>query len=770
MKKRVKKGSSLLLVIILMGIISILGVSISGLALVTYRSRAVNSTSKINLYAAEAGIEEVYGIIGRYIDKAIEYANEKVEEADLEQVKIDKIGSLFGEEPNFYKLTLDGKKSLIAEENTIQDPSNLSLSDIAKLDLDNNGEVVAFIDDEQLKAFQNQQFQKNYKEYLNKDTNIEWPDTYEKSLKEALEDTNSYSFTLSNEINNNFSKPHISFTNWEPFSSVIGNNKPYKMTLKSEFLDSKLGIKRTIEAEYQLQVPNYNDIYYVKNIEFPKNILWEKAIAADGDMDVNSSDIEITGDVFIKGTAEGGINLKGISPKINLKNGLSAFESKLATRENINLKGQNSEVISEGNIYANNAIIHKEGIYNADGSSFKVTNPNSALFLRDDLELNANNSKIDLAGGFFGLYDGSDKDGVTSMLGNEKSSSIVINSDDIESGGSSLRINGEVIIQGTAYIQTSPEYQTGESISIKGNYKAYTRGLTLDSAINKYGKSLKNEDVIFEYRDPLSVVSYFSDNSALTGIDKSNYFKAYNDEFYSSGDEADRLITSGVYMDPSKIISSAGAVINNGDIIVSELSLDEDKIKKKTEELKRNIFYMGDKTISDTDVYAETNVKRDVTSLLDSDMLIKKTKAPINKSINKNDEIVLLDGNNTNYAFIGENGSIPSEVNSDYRYNIIDGEFKGIIVTTGDIYLSGKLDFSGTIITKGDIIFLDSDKKNIAYDEKLVKKLVASNYEIFNNTFDSNTVLYEEMGKDNKIYTDFLKNKIIKRTKWKVLK
>jgi hypothetical protein len=780
---KVKKGSSLVMVLVFMSIVSIIGISLSGLAVMSYKSRIANSTSRSNLYASEAGIDEVYGVMAGVIDEAVNYANSQVKAIDLEQVKTDKINSLFEKYPNFYDLS--NKEYILNEFNKTKNISGspLELLDVVKLSLHDKGvsnreEVAASIDEERLKNYQNQLFQKEYKNYINKGSGDENGETYKPSLKEALEDSNNYKFTLSSEKSN---KPEIKFSNWTTFSIEDGVNNPYSFKIQSKFLDSKLGIIRTIETEYDINVPDYNDVYYMKNVKFTKNIVWEKAIAADGNMDIDGSEVIIDGDVYIKGKDNGGVNLLGINPKLTLK-------KQLATSQNVNINPKesddagDSEFISEGNVYANNVIIHEgdSPLINKSGSKiFSMTKEDTALYLRDDLELNSNKSKVYIAGGFYGLYDGPDNESSISATGNERSSSIAINSDDIgEANGSKLEIKGDVIIQGTAYIETDPEYQTGESISIKGNYKAYTRGLT--SASTRNGKSLKNDDVIFEYLQPLSVVTQFSDGENLLAPDKSDYFQAYYKEFKDSTEESDRLITGGVYIDPGKLISTAGAVItSSGDkegnkVVKSQLSPDETMVRLRTRELKRNIFYMGDSFPSDTEVYNASDVQRDVASLVNYDALNENGKAPSSDEIHENEEIVILDKTNTKYAFIGDGGTLP--IDPGYKiYRLKDSKFKGIIAAANDVYFSGKVDFTGTVITKGSIKFQGAGEKKITYDSKLVKKLVADNYKIFENPFaDSSNeamfVYYDDMGKVGTIGTEIVADKIIKRRNWRILK
>ncbi len=66
------------MVVMVMSILSILGIAMISLALSNYKMQAFKSDTKKNLYIAESGIDQAYGIIVKVIDEAVK--NEKEEE------------------------------------------------------------------------------------------------------------------------------------------------------------------------------------------------------------------------------------------------------------------------------------------------------------------------------------------------------------------------------------------------------------------------------------------------------------------------------------------------------------------------------------------------------------------------------------------------------------------------------------------------------------------------------------------------------------------
>ena len=96
MKRRKKKGSSLLMVIAIFGILTILGTSILGVVTANYKLRKEENERIKNLYGAESGIDEAYVVMCKVIDDAIAHG---AKEADgLKSTKTLKVDAKSGEE------------------------------------------------------------------------------------------------------------------------------------------------------------------------------------------------------------------------------------------------------------------------------------------------------------------------------------------------------------------------------------------------------------------------------------------------------------------------------------------------------------------------------------------------------------------------------------------------------------------------------------------------------------------------------------------------
>jgi len=95
-KPKTKKGSSLVVVLLVFSILTILGTSMLSLTFMSYKKRAAEAKIKTNLYMSESGLAEAYSIVGKYVDKAFEEGSEEVENAladllDGEKLKVWKI-------------------------------------------------------------------------------------------------------------------------------------------------------------------------------------------------------------------------------------------------------------------------------------------------------------------------------------------------------------------------------------------------------------------------------------------------------------------------------------------------------------------------------------------------------------------------------------------------------------------------------------------------------------------------------------------------------
>ncbi|MGK0468710.1 hypothetical protein, partial [Clostridium sp.] len=148
--------------------------------------------------------------------------------------------------------------------------------------------------------------------------------------------------------------------------------------------------------------------------------------------------------------------------------------------------------------------------------------------------------------------------------------------------------------------------------------------------------------------------------------------------------------------------------------------------------------------------------------------------------VNNNEVIILDKDQNSTYVLKGKNaGTIPGNatVVDLTRENV----YKGVIITNGNIIISGELKkFKGTIICNGDLTFEGVGEKNIVYDKVYLEGFALNNYQLFKDTFSD----VGEYARDNvssylfaKVYDSSNSNsntdiefKLINRKKWELIK
>ena len=490
-KPKSKKGSSLVVVLLVFSILTILGTAMLSLTLMSYKRRTAEAKIKANLYMSESGLAEAYSIVGKYVDKAFEEGTEAVE------INSDVLRALLEQER---KNVEDGL------------PSDY---------IDNNGDIK----EDKIKIYQDAIFGEAYKKYILDNS---------ADLEVKLKDKGNYTASI---VNNSASiKPTIEVVQISP--DFIQNE--YKLVLQSTFnLDN---LKKTIQTTYVIKVPQYSNVSNTSNkiIRLTQNPVWAKAICADGDMKIQNGTVNIKGNVYVKGNEannDAGIILSNHYSKL-MVTGNVATSKNLETTYNEDLSANaGSEIVVNGNIYAKNLLISKnEGEdYGAKGSRVTINHLNGSvsdgnLYVMDDMEVNAEKSTVNISGGFYGVSDGSQAANNTP----DNSSSIIVNAEDIgEADGSTINIAKEAYIAGSAYIsglkygaENDYKYQTGESVSIKGNYRAYTQPLLNDHSIVSDGETIDlNKNVKFEYYEPLALAQkyrYFKSEEISVFIETAN--------------------------------------------------------------------------------------------------------------------------------------------------------------------------------------------------------------------------------------------------------
>lgn len=229
-------------------------------------------------------------------------------------------------------------------------------------------------------------------------------------------------------------------------------------------------------------------------------------------------------------------------------------------------------------------------------------------------------------------------------------------------------------------------YQTGESLAIKGNYRAYSSYLP---------------DYEYKYYGPMYLVEKKkAETQSLDVLGKAEYFhKIYTDKnpewlrkdggnIQLAQNEGSGIYTLGAYI-------SGNEVYKKG-----EANLGEVETKKK--ECKDG--YDG-----------KVAQFSDLTKYVDQDIIAAKNNQPV---INTESEFVFF-SNDKNVYLVGPGGGNTIPSGSEGKI-INDPTIHGIIVTEKDVYLRGVLDFNGVIIAGGNVYLEDACSKTIKADRDYV--------------------------------------------------
>ena len=747
-KPKIKKGSSLVAVILVFCILTILGTSMLSLTLASYKRRSAETKIKSNLYASESGLAEAYSIIGKYVDKAYEVGNEDAQ--------------------NELAILLDAEKEKVGK--------GLSSNYI-----DTDGNIITT----EIEKFESDKLTSAYEAYMINSLTKDVSDDSKGKLKKDLETLQNYT-----SLKDKDGLPITPMINViedksdDDFKKDKDEVEKCNLVLESTFnLDD---FEKTIQARYVIKVPAYSSTN--KLIRITKNPVWAKAICADKDMKIQNGPVNIKGDIYIKGNdltdnnKDVGIILESAKSKLIVTGDVATAEN-LETKYKSSSTETGSEIVVNGNIYAKNVITSN----GANGSSISTNRSalpdeksDGSIYVMDDMEVNAKKSTVNIKGGFYGVSDGS----VSTGNAPDNSSSIIVNTADMGSG-SAIKIAGPAYIAGSAYISGLKDgsikdykYQTGESVAIKGNYRAYTQPLKNDLKLSE-NKTISKDDVKFKYYDPLDLASEYKDGekyNEFSIIDKSKYFEAYyNDYALDSGLNLGEGIKIG---DPVNSIYM-GSIFSKKDkdkpIFPSNYLIDEEgKVKTKRNKLKNQLFHMGfynefegnasiedipdrnpiidTKPTPQITVASQVNFKSDVfKNTTENGIEVKEGK----KYIKESKEIIVLNGDENIYYEPSEN----------------DTTSKGIIITEGDLYLSGNINFTGTIICGGTIYFTDDKEKTFNYDEAYLNDVISKNYSIFKDVFK------KPLSSENDVYVNvvegernLVKSSMIEMTDWVIIK
>lgn len=690
-----KKGSTLVLVLVTLSILSILGTAIIGLSVINYKMKIIDKNVKTSFYLAEAGLEEAYAVIGKSVEDAIKAGNKKVE------------------------ATID---VFIADERRKEafDP------EFDESDYINGSDGFGTVNERMLEQKIEEWFREGYAKCINDGYSDE--EYSFRSLETRIKDT-AYGVVESSIDGNSSSISVIEDPVKFPDDiNELDEDDEYQITLESEFPHKN--ITKIVRGTFDIKIPTHNSPYYVKNVmvNMDENVLWTKPITTDENIYVLGDDVEINGDVYAYGDDENGIE-GGIIVGNDGEKGKLKVKGNISTDRYVYTNEDGSNISVAGDIYCNTIAIPEETI----GCYIEVVD--GAVNTYDDIELNGKEATIKIDGPYYGFKDGS-----SYTTTHDQSSSIVINSDDIgHVDGSKLIITGEesnnnnflnsnigkdgeddryprsgVFIGGTVYISldNSVKYQTGESVSIQGNYKAYSEYLKEGASRDE---KFKPENIELGSFPPLVLVS------KLNGIepdvkDKSEYINFYDSDYGSSPIKKLNLGgENGIKID--NIQYSAGAFIQYNTIKnrIAQEGLDT-WIRYSRAKLADFGYFVN--KMSDyfnfKNPYNMSNPEERIS--IDDRFSFDINIGP---SI-ENNEILCVNRDSDKAIFIkGENGTsvrgLPYYIRpSSYEsINLSDADVNGIIVSKGDVFITGEINYTGIIVAEGNVFFYDDKTKKI---------------------------------------------------------
>lgn len=624
--KRKKKGSSLLLVVAIFGILTVIGLSMLGVVTSGYKLRVEENNKIKNLYSAESGLDEAYTRMCKVVNAAI-----------AEGVKAgDKV-----------------------------------LGDNIKE--------------------KNDKFQEVYKTYLRYNLVAKVEEEYDidgksPSVEAELDDTK------------------------EQFS------------IQSTYTDEN-NKTRTVKVNYTIKTPDGYKNRTTTNGELSPIINYSMATDKNIVIANGGGKLDVDGQVWVKGDSDKtGSNIDPVTGKykggISIENGEITFNSLVNTASNITVDN-NGSVIFKGDAYSENILLGN--VYKMDENRGAVLKAEKDLNLANDLVVACNDAKCDI----LNLYAFNDINN-SSYNKIRSSSSIIVNSMKWpEAGGNNgyINVTNSAYILGAAYIKTEEAYQTGESVSYKGNYKAYSTPL--------------NGTEQFTYINPLMLVT--SNNGEKMDLsDKAAYFVDYSRAF--------QLRTEGISL-PENNTFSVGAYISDGNVVEGKATM---SLPEKKTAFAREVYNMGVSTGVDDNTFEKNflrgNILKTVSSEINwdgvSSVLQEKADSATNSITigGKDKEVVIVLNNDDSKEINITNSEIRVNGKEAVKY---DSKKQYMVISTGKVNCKNSADFNGIIIALEDISVGDNTKHiGTIFDEEILKD--ESNRDILNLIFGAGDDSFEE--------------------------
>lgn len=749
--KKIKKGSSFILVIFLTAVIFIIGTTMLLVVTTDYKSRVNQSKRLQNLYSADSCINLAYNVATKEAELAVLCANNRsyfVLTSDREYFQNDgivdeevyrKLNKVF--KNYFIKALLNGYEM----EATIP---RLSEGDIC-----DSIESLAYreVDEEEMLNLANN----NYDRYIDYIENIQSLYQLERIDTPLVDinDANGKETSIRAEIveshyynGEELGQGDLS----EGFSQYDGE---YYITIKvtSTFRDEvtasgQLNNTKTISTKFKIKAPEYEQSLYAEKLtDTYYSYPFLKAISADGNLNIetdNTYGVKISGDVWVGGIGNSSYDEEQEYIDNKYTKGVMVDSGMLEVSGNIYTDGtvalnknavvnvsNNGESYGGGDIYSLNLYLGPKT--NGDGDSSNNQLICDRLITNNDLTMNSSNSIVELEE-YYGISDVEFNGAEIKVNNNDSikkaaksSSSIIVNTVD----DSNLISINKAYVNGVAFIDVDRDvkYETGESIAVDGNYLAY-----LDR-IPGYG------NVTFE--------RYSSYNLLSGNVDvKKKYFSDYYNQNRS-------LITEGGI--EINELNAIGAYVykKNNNLVVYDSNNDSTNIEDlnstvndKKIRYANNVYLMGHNNEENlSDVYAEGELKSTVA--IGNNSLVK---------FEENEEIIcskssLLEFTNYNFmynpykeytVFVDNNGIYLKDDNGEIINQLSNSNInycRAVIITKGDVIIDNLsedgtiLQYYGSIISGGNVN-INTNKVSINYyEDNQIDKAALTITEILNS-------------------------------------
>ncbi|HYF75407.1 MAG TPA: pilus assembly PilX N-terminal domain-containing protein, partial [Candidatus Nitrosocosmicus sp.] len=391
------RGSTLLFVLIAITVLSLLGVSLMSLALSGFKVKLSERDAKESQYLSESGLDQSFILASNVVKSAIEAGKAEID------------AFINNKEPSAEEEDSLEKFIGTQRENEIK-----GIEDSPYIDGTNGKGPV---NEEELKKKINEKFKKRYKDYV------------DENLTDTLEDDKNYK-----KMYEDGSKPEISwdedrYVNFEYGGdiSVITLVSKYKLT------DGTNEITKEIAVDFRIEAPDYDQEYTVETVSEVNSPLFDKVLAADGNIIVKGTGVSIKGDVFAGGDSsdDDSFGLTLGEAGTNTQGSLSV-DGRIFTGGDIRINSNNSSLEAYGDIYCSNIRFR-----DVTSGSVKVGSAARRFNLHtlNGIILDGSRSTVDIHGKYYGFSRGMDAD--------VSRSTILINDQYPDVSGTHINITGE---------------------------------------------------------------------------------------------------------------------------------------------------------------------------------------------------------------------------------------------------------------------------------------------------------------------------------------